>query len=561
MLLAKPASGVGNLALQNSPFSAAGARCAIATAHPLASQAGVECFERGGNAIDAAVAASLMLSVVDGHNSGLGGGGLALLRTTSGRVLALDGRETAPRRADASQYLNPSGLPDSRISQEGPRAAAVPGLVALLEQLSNDYGSLNWKQSLLNAANTAENGYAISGYFSRVLQATANSLRNYPSSAAIWLDADGQPWKKDHVLLQHDLARSLRSLAEMGSRWFYQGEFAERVEKLMVEGNGLMRADDLAGYQTVLREPIVCSYRGYQVFGFPPPSSGGIHLAQMLGMLEQYEVADIFRRSEATGHHLLLEVMKRAMADRVHWLGDADFADVPRGLLDKNYLMQRSSQINLQHATEVNGHGLPPNADLELFGRGGHTTHIATADSDGNVVALTQTINTSFGSKMVVPETGIVLNNEMDDFSLAAGVRNAFGLLGSEANKILPGKRPLSSMTPTLVTDSMGRPLFSGGAAGGPRIISAVLQTVVRYLDLQLPLAEAISRPRLHHQWSPDRAVVENSMPATILQELERMGHDLQRVDTLAVAQAISIDPAQVGSASDPRVPSSALAQ
>lgn len=283
-------------------------------------------------------------------------------------------------------------------------------------------------------------------------------------------------------------------------------------------------------------------------------------MAQMLGMLEPYDVPDIFHRSEATGHHLLLEVMKRAMADRVHWLGDADFASVPRGLLDPDYLRERSSQIDLKRATEVTGHGLPPNADVDLFGRGGHTTHVATADSEGLVVALTQTVNTSFGSKMVVPGTGIVLNNEMDDFSLAPGIRNAFGLLGSEANKIVPGKRPLSSMTPTILIDSQGRPRFSGGAAGGPRIITAVLQTLVRHVDLQMPLGEAISQPRLHHQWSPNRAVVENAMPDKMIQQLRGMGHDVQLVDTLAVAQAISVGHSQLESASDPRVPSGAQA-
>jgi gamma-glutamyltranspeptidase/glutathione hydrolase len=546
--------------VQSSPFVAEGARGAIATAHPLATQAGIDCFRRGGNAIDAAVAASLMLSVVDGHNSGLGGGGLALLRTADGKISALDGRETAPLLADASQYLNASGLPDSQISQEGPRAAAVPGLVALLERLSMEFGRLDWKTSLLNAASTAEDGYVISGYFARILQATANQLSKYPSSAAILLDSSGQPWKEGHRLQQADLAQSLRHLADLGSQWFYRGEFAERVERMMVEHDGLMRAEDLARYKTVAREPIVVNYRGHQVFGFPPPSSGGIHLAQMLGMLEPYDVPDIFDRSEATGHHLMLEVMKRAMADRVHWLGDADFASVPRGLLDPDYLRERSSQIDLKRATEVTGHGLPPNADVDLFGRGGHTTHVATADSEGHVVALTQTVNTSFGSKMVVPGTGIVLNNEMDDFSLAPGIRNAFGLLGSEANKIVPGKRPLSSMTPTILIDSQGRPRFSGGAAGGPRIITAVLQTLVRHVDLQMPLSKAISQPRLHHQWSPNRAVVENAMPAAIIQELRGMGHDVQQVDTLAVAQAISYGHSQLESASDPRVPSGAQA-
>lgn len=554
---------LGNEALNSidSRFSATGSQYAVATAHPLASQAAVDCFERGGNAIDAAVAASLMLSVVDGHNSGLGGGGLCLIKTADGRMVAIDGRETAPSRIDSSHFLNAAGVHDSQISQEGHRAVAVPGLVSLLEQVSREFGRLDWRTSLLGAAEIAEKGYPITGYFARILQATASQLRKFPSSASVLLDAEGQPWKEGHHLQQRDLASSLRKLARHGSGWFYQGEFAEIVERCMLDGGGLLRADDLSNYKTVSREPIVTSYRGYRVVGFPPPSSGGIHVAQMLGMLEQHDLATIFQQTPAIGHHLLLEVMKRSMADRVQWLGDADFARVPRGLIDEDYLRQRSAEIDLQRVTKVSGHGLPPNADVDLFGRGGHTTHLATVDSEGNLVALTQTINTSFGSKMILPGTGIVLNNEMDDFSLSPGVRNAFGLLGSEANKIVPGKRPLSSMSPTIIADSDNRPVLSIGAAGGPRIITAVLQTIIRCLDLQRPLDQALAGPRLHHQWSPDRAVVENSMPDSVVAELQKMGHDIQRTDSLAVAQAVSVTPQGLGSASDPRVPSSARAR
>ena len=321
-----------------------------------------------------------------------------MIRTDSGRVVAIDGREMAPSRVTASDYLNQSGEPDARISQEGPRAVAVPGLVALLERISRTFGRMDWKASLWESAEIAESGYTISGYFARILQGTAAQLRKFPSSAEVLLDAQGQPWKEGHLLRQPDLANSLRCIAEQGSDWFYRGEFAERMDRWMIDEDGILRADDMANYRTVLR-PIISNYRGHQVFGFPPPSSGGIHLAQMLVMLEQYDLAQVFQESTVTGQHLLLEVMKRAMADRVYWLGDADFADVPRGLLDAEYLRQRAAEIDLRQAKTVSGHGIPPAADVDLFGRGGHTTHVATADSDGNVVALTQTINTSFGSK------------------------------------------------------------------------------------------------------------------------------------------------------------------
>jgi gamma-glutamyltranspeptidase / glutathione hydrolase len=537
---------------------AVGRRGVVASVNPLATQAALERFNQGGNAVDAAVAASLMLSVVDSHNSGLGGGGLALIRTADGRIVALDGREVAPKRTKPEQYLNEEGLADSQLSQEGPLAVAVPGLPALLDQMSQRFGRLSWQTSLLEAAKVAENGHVISAYFARVLQASANRLQHYPSSAAVFLDPQGQPWHAGSVLRQPDLAQTLKNLAEQGVDWFYRGEFAARVEQFMQQQGGFMRSDDLADYQVVERAPIESMYRGWRVFGFPPPSSGGIHVAQMLGMLEHFDVSDIFRHSPTQGTHLLLEVIKRAMADRAFWLGDSDFVRVPKGLLDPDYLRALSSQIDLDRSTEVTSHGMPASAEVEWFGRGGHTTHLTTADAEGNVVALTQTINTSFGSKMVLPGTGVVLNNEMDDFSLAPGVRNAFGLLGSAANQLAPGKRPLSSMSPTIVVNEDGRPAFTCGAAGGPRIITAVLQTLVGWLDLNLPVSQAISAPRVHHQWSPDRAVLERSFEESLFESLKKMGHDASRADSLAVAQAIAFHSGQLTAASDPRVGSAA---
>jgi gamma-glutamyltranspeptidase / glutathione hydrolase len=537
---------------------AEGTRGAAATVHPLATEAAINCLREGGNAIDAAVAASLMLSVVDSHNSGLGGGGLALIRLSSGKMIAIDGREMAPSRSTPQQYLNSDGKPDPTLSQEGPLAVAVPGLVALLERISREYGQTSWKTGLLAAAAVAENGYAISGNFAAVIKEQASRLRKYPSSAAVLLDAQGQPLAAESVLKQADLSRSLRQLAEHGSDWFYRGELAERMERFMNEQGGFLRADDMANYQTISREVITSDYRGRKIHGFPPPSSGGIHVAQMLAMLEPFDVGDIFKRSPATGYHLLLEVMKRALADRAFWLGDADFAKVPKGLLNAEYLKSRAASIDLTRATEVSSHGVPPAADIDLFGPGGHTTHLTTADSQGNVVALTQTVNTSFGSKLILPGTGIVLNNEMDDFSLAPGVRNAFGLVGSDANAIVPKKRPLSSMSPSLVTDQNGQPMFTCGAAGGPRIITTVLQAIVRAIDLQLPPDQALSQPRVHHQWSPNHAVVESSMPEAIVAELIRMGHEVLHTKHLATAQAIGLQQQKLFAASDPRVPSSA---
>ncbi len=280
----------------------------------------------------------------------------------------------------------------------------------------------------------------------------------------------------------------------------------------------------------------------------------------MLGMLERFDVKSIFPSSEATGLHLLLEVMKRAMADRAHWLGDSDFAKVPKGLLDTEYLAKRAADIDLEKSVLVMSHGVPPRADSDWFGKK-HTTHLTTADDEGNLVALTQTVNTSFGCKMIVPGTGVVLNNEMDDFSIAPGVRNAFGLVGSAANAVAAGKRPLSSMSPTIVLDGQGNPIMTCGAAGGPKIITAVLQTVIRVLDLEQSIGDAIGAGRVHHQWSPDQAICENAIPDEVANALAARGHSIQRIRAAAVAQGISISTDGVlTAASDPRVPSAALA-
>ncbi|MFO0940420.1 MAG: gamma-glutamyltransferase [Pirellulales bacterium] len=539
---------------------AQGSKAAVATVHPSATDAAIACLKRGGNAVDAAVAASLMLSVVDSHNSGIGGGGLALIRLANGSMVAIDGREMAPKNCSAEQYKGNDGKPDPKLSQDGPLAVATPGLIALLEKISTSFGKVSWKESLLGAAEVADQGFRVSAYFASVLKDNAAKLRKFPSSASVLFDPSGQPWSEGSTLRQPDLARSLRSMAEQGSKWFYEGEFAERMEKFMLQEGGYLRASDFADYKALSRSVIQCKYRGQTVNGFSPPSSGGIHIAQMLTMLEQFDVAEIFKTRPEQAYHLLLEVMKRALADRAHWLGDADFAKVPKALLDPQYLKYRASTIDLNRATKVESHGVPPRADIDLFGAGGHTTHLTVADADGNVVALTQTVNTSFGSKMILPGTGIVLNNEMDDFSLAPGVRNAFGLLGSDANGIVPRKRPLSSMSPSIVTDGSGNPTFTCGAAGGPRIITVALQSLVRAIDLKQNPAEILAAPRVHHQWSPNQSVIDNSMPAEIVSKLTEMGHEIQKVRHVATAQAIQVLPGAITAASDPNVPSSARA-
>ncbi len=549
----------GQEANPTNSYVASGRRGAAATVQPMATRAAIEAFERGGNAIDAAVAASLMLSVVDGHNSGIGGGCLALIRTANGETFAIDGRERAPANASPEMFFS-NGKPDPQLSQIGPLAAGVPGLIAALSEMNQRLAKVGWHEALLGAAKVAKDGFKLDKSYASNLQGAASQLNQFDESRRILLNADGTARAAGSTLVQSDLATTLTQIAKHGATWFYTGGFAEKLDQFMRASGGLLRADDLAQYRALDRTPIKTDYRGNQVIGFPPPSSGGIHVAQMLGMLSHFDVKAVFDESQSAGLHLLLEVMKRAMADRAHWLGDADFADVPRGLLDADYLKQRASDIDLNKAVEVTSHGQPPNADTDLFNKK-HTTHLTTADREGNVVAITQTVNTSFGCKMIVPGTGVILNNEMDDFSIAPGVRNAFGLVGSAANAVAPGKRPLSSMSPTLVLNAAGKPTLTCGAAGGPKIITAVLQTLVRVLDLGQSIGAAIAAERVHHQWSPNQAVCENAIADSRIAELQARGHSITRIRSAAVAQGLSISPeGELTAASDPRVPSSALA-
>jgi gamma-glutamyltranspeptidase / glutathione hydrolase len=528
-------------------------RWAVATVHPLATQAAVDALQGGGNAFDAAVAACLMLGVVDSHNSGLGGGCFALIRTASGQQLAIDARETAPAAAVREMFLH-HGQPHPTASREGSLASGVPGQLACLELLSQRWGTGRWKPALAAAAEVAGGGHAISPQLAAAITRSADGLRRYPASAAQFLAGERQPPAAGDWLIQADLARSLEMIGRHGSDWFYRGEFAQRLEGWMQAERGIMTAADLAGYQLQLRQPIETRYRHWRIIGFPPPSSGGVHIAQMLMMLEPYPLGELLAEQPAAAAHLITEVLRRAFADRARWLGDSDFVPVPYGLLSRDYCHRRIADFDPTQATQVVSAGEPPPVDGD-WGPPRHTTHLSVADAGGNWVAITSTINTTFGSQVVVPGTGIVLNNQMDDFSIAPGIPNAFGLVGGEANAIEPGKRPLSSMSPTLVLDRDGRPRLSCGAAGGPRIISAVLQTLIQVLDAGRPVAEALAAPRLHHQWSPDQLVLERAWEPAIAMQLQSSGHRLRQPEGVGVAQAIERLPDGCFRASgDPRI-------
>ena len=519
----------------------------VATVHPLATEAGLNVLKQGGNAIDATVAVALTLGVVDGENSGIGGGCFMLIRRANGETVAIDGRETAPAGASRDIFVR-NGRAKTELSQTGALASGVPGSLAAYEFALSHYGRKKLKELISPAAEIAEKGFPVESAYALCLKSVEHELARFDSTGKVFFKG-GHPLGNGDVLRQPDLAFTYRQIAEHGVDWFYRGPFAEAVAKWMQENDGLLTARDFNNYEIKLREPIVSTYRGYTLVGFPPPSSGGIHVAQILNVLENFDLESL---DEVTRLHVIAEIMKRAFADRAYWLGDPDFVNVPRGLADKAYATALARSISKEHVTAVPSHGMPPNAQTDLFKK--HTTHFSVADSEGNWVACTATVNTSFGSKVVIPGTGVIMNNQMDDFSIQPGVANAFGLIGAEANAVAPGKRPLSSMSPTIVLKD-GRPIIALGAAGGPRIISQVVLELVDMLDLKMSPPEALKQPRIHHQWFPDRLMVEPSLSPYLQKQLRQHGHVLETAPSMGVSQIVARNPNGEGfvGAADPR--------
>lgn len=525
----------------------------VATVHPLATDAAVDVMKRGGNAVDAAVAAAVMLGVVDSQNSGIGGGCFIVMRLADGRIVAVDGREMAPALARRDMYLR-DGKPVPELSQTGSLAVGTPGALAAYDYATRHFGKRKLGDLLLPAAEVAEGGFVVDQTFAARLAGTAKKLAKFDGARAIFMRPDGKTWHAGQRLTQPDLARTYRAIAEHGTPWFYDGQFAERVGQWMRGHGGILSAEDFKRYKVRIRKPVTSTYRGNQIVGFPPPSSGGVHVAQILSILENF---DLKNAAPDVFVHIVAEAMKLAFADRAYWLGDADFANVPRGLIDKKYAKALAEQIDLDRSTKVAGHGTPPRAEQNLFER--HTTHIAAADAEGNWVGITATINTSFGSGVVVPGTGVVLNNEMDDFSIAPGTPNAFGLVGAESNAIEPGKRPLSSMSPTIVLKD-GQPVMTLGAAGGPTIITQVVLAIVNHIDRGVPIADVLNAraaPRFHHQWAPDHLLVESTLDDAIVSALRRRGHQIEGFPFDGRTQVIGVRDERRGfvGVADPRRP------
>lgn len=517
----------------------------VVTRELHATEAALGVLQAGGNAVDAAIAAGFVLAVTHPAAGNLGGGGFLLLRLADGGSAFVDFRERAPLGASRDMYLDAEGKP-TRESLTGWRAAAAPGTVRGLELAHRKWGTKPWAELLAPAIRLASEGFPVSYGLARSLR-QAKVLAEFPESRRIFL-REGRYYEPGEKLVQPELARTLERLAREGGRDFYEGETARRLAAEMKRHGGLITLEDLQRYEAVERTPLRGFYKGWEILTAPPPSSGGVGLLQMLAMLEAsgYEKAGA---GSAAAIHYVSEVMRRYYADRSRWLGDPDFARVPlRGLLDPAYVAARRRTIDPDRATpsEVLGPGEPPGAESS------ETTHYSIVDAQGNAVAVTYTLNGSYGCGVTVPGLGFLLNNEMDDFAVKPGAPNYYGLIQGEINAIAPGKRPLSSMTPTMVLRD-GRLAMVLGSPGGPRIITTVLQVFLNVADFGMDLWSAVARPRFHHQWKPDRIVVEPGFSPDTLALLRARGHRIEEARSIGEVAAIRAEDGWLVGVADPR--------
>ncbi len=504
-----------------------GRKAMVASQHELASRIGIEIIKKGGNAVDAAVAVALALAVVYPEAGNLGGGGFMLIRFKDGRSYAIDYREAAPKAATRDLFVDKDGnlIKGEGSSTLGYRASGVPGTIAGLDLAYRKFGSgkISWSDLVEPARRLAQDGYVLSYRQANLFKAYSKNLERYEESRRIFLN-NGKFYEEGDILKQPDLAKTLARIQKYGAKEFYTGLTARLIAEDMKRNGGLITLEDLANYQAKQREPLIGNYRGYQIITMPPPSSGGIVMLQVLNMLERYDIRSMGWASSEK-YHLLIEAMRRAFADRAEWMGDPDFVNVPTSVLvDKKYAEKRASTIDLEKATPSD---LIKAGDVS-FAEGTETTHFTVVDTEGNVVSNTYTINDLYGSAVTIKGTGILMNNEMDDFAARPGKPNLFGLIQGERNKIEGGKRPLSSMTPTIVLGKDGSLWFAVGARGGPRIISAVIQTVINMIDHDMNIQQAIDAPRIHHQWLPDEVFYEPfGLSQDTVKALESRGHKL----------------------------------
>jgi gamma-glutamyltranspeptidase/glutathione hydrolase len=505
---------------------------AVVSAHPLASGAGLAVLKQGGNAFDAAITTQLVLAVVYPAAGNIGGGGFMVAHTAKGRNITLDFREKAPAGATRDMYLDAAGNARTDLSQNGHLASGVPGAIAgIFAELK--YARLPISKLIQPAIDIAENGFAITEAEARSLNGTQNAFKRYNTVAPVFVKEGA--WKAGDTLIQKDLAKTLRRIRDNGAKGFYEGETARLILEEMQRGKGIITAQDLKAYTAKEREPSVFPYKQYTVVTMPLPSSGGVVLQQMLKMVEDQPLASYgFESVKAV--HLMTEVERLAYADRAEFLGDRDFYSVPVDTLtSKTYLRHRMMAFQPDRAgssKEIGAGVLNPKSE--------ETTHFETVDAEGNAVSVTTTLNGGYGSRVVVGGAGFFLNNEMDDFSVKPGVPNMYGAVGNEANAIAPGKRMLSSMTPTIVLDK-GRPYLVTGTPGGTTITTSVFQTLVDVLDFGLSPEDAVNKPKFHHQWLPDELYIESGFPSDVQEQLKAMGYTVSRRGSIGRTELIII--------------------
>ena len=515
----------------------------------IAAQIGADILRQGGNAVDSAVATGFALAVTYPRAGNIGGGGFMVIHSAErGEAVAIDYRETAPGAITPDVFLGTDGKPDSDKSRNSALGIGVPGTVAGLALALEKYGSgrFTLAQVLAPAIELARDGFVIADDMADTLSDMYRRMSRWPNSAKGFSRRDGTPLQEGDRLIQPDLAATLSAIAEQGPRGFYEGPVAERLAKAVRDGGGLMTSDDLKSYQAAIRAPARGTYRGYDIVSMPLPSSGGTVLLQTLNILEGFPMADL-KQGSATSLHLMVEAMKRAYADRARYLGDPAFVNAPvNALITKEYASKQRATIDLVRAT--------PAGDVVAVSprEGSNTTHYSVVDSSGNAVSNTYTLNFPYGVGLVAEGTGVLLNNELDDFTAAPGASNAFGLVGFEANLPGPGKRPLSSMSPTIVLKD-GKPVLVTGSPGGSRIISAVLQVVVDVLDYKMDVAAAVAAPRIHHQWMPDVVRAEHGFPDRVLAELRAKGHEVVVPLGQTSTNSIAVTPNGLLGAPDPR--------
>ena len=521
----------------------------VASVDAAATNVGVEVLRQGGNAVDAAVAVGYALAVTHPQAGNLGGGGFMLLRLKDGRTAAIDFREMAPAGASRDMFLDAQGNPDGKKSLTSHLASGTPGTVAGFSLALEKYGTMPLNKVIQPAIRLAWDGFIVNDALADDLKTYGSEVipQHANSKAIFW--KDGEPLKKGDRLVQSDLAKSLTLIAEHGPDAFYKGAIADQIADEMKKNGGLITKADLAAYRAVERTPISGDYRGYQVYSMPPPSSGGIHIIEILNILSQFDMHK-YGFGSADAMQLMAEAEKRAYADRSEYLGDPDFVKVPwQALTSKAYAKSLAAGIDLNKAT--------PSSDIRPGKlapyESNQTTHFSVVDKDGNAVAVTYTLNTTFGTGIVAGNTGILMNNEMDDFSAKPGVPNVYGLVGGEANAVGPKKRPLSSMSPTIVVKD-GKTWLVTGSPGGSRIITTVLQMVVNTIDFGMNVAEATNAPRFHHQWLPDELRVEKGFSPDTLKLLAQKGQNVVVKPAMGSTQSIMIGPdGTLYGASDPR--------